>query len=191
MFRTIPLSIIRSFHCTHSNGICHTVLLTACEQDQDGTAVWEISESSWFYYKNIRCRSSECQIQKVSSTKLFICNPTKCIHGTHIATVFRYSYMFWHITLPLSVSSHTNVTCFNIAITALTLIPGSFSLLDLKYQVDDIHKYVINISATWYPGSSCGMLHKMGTIALIYYMLAIFKLACELPDNCQVTCWNK
>jgi len=36
MFRTVPLSIIRSFHCTHSNGICHTDLLTACEQDQDG-----------------------------------------------------------------------------------------------------------------------------------------------------------
>ena len=36
MFRTVPLSIIRSFHCTHSNGICHTALLTACEQDQDG-----------------------------------------------------------------------------------------------------------------------------------------------------------
>ena len=34
MFRTVLLSIIRSFHCTHSNGICHTVLLTACEQDQ-------------------------------------------------------------------------------------------------------------------------------------------------------------
>jgi len=33
MFRTVPLSIIRSVHCTHSNGICHS----ACEQDQDGT----------------------------------------------------------------------------------------------------------------------------------------------------------
>jgi hypothetical protein len=85
------------FHCTHSNGICHT----ACEQDQDGTAVpswscsqavskpvwhipllcvqwktpgdwqrncpkhvefhsknnfWEISASSWFYYRTLsRC----------------------------------------------------------------------------------------------------------------------------------------
>jgi len=36
MFRTVPLSIIRSFHCTRRNGICHTGLLTACEQDQDG-----------------------------------------------------------------------------------------------------------------------------------------------------------
>ena len=74
MFRTVPLSIIRSFftvhtamvyvirvcwqlasrirttlhvsdsssvhhqeffHCIHSNGVCHTGLLTACEQDQD------------------------------------------------------------------------------------------------------------------------------------------------------------
>jgi len=25
------------FHCTHSNGTCHTGLLTACQQDQDGT----------------------------------------------------------------------------------------------------------------------------------------------------------
>jgi len=24
MFRTVPLSIARSFHCTHSNGVCHT-----------------------------------------------------------------------------------------------------------------------------------------------------------------------
>ena len=31
------------FHCTHSNGICHT----ACEQDQDGTAVpsWSCSQA--------------------------------------------------------------------------------------------------------------------------------------------------
>jgi len=35
MFRTVPLSIIRNFfRCTHNNGICHTGLLTACEQDQ-------------------------------------------------------------------------------------------------------------------------------------------------------------
>ena len=33
MFWTVPLSIIRSFHCTHSSGICHTGLMTACEQD--------------------------------------------------------------------------------------------------------------------------------------------------------------
>ena len=39
MFRTVPLSIIRSFHCTHSNGIRHIGLLIAGKQDQDGTAV--------------------------------------------------------------------------------------------------------------------------------------------------------
>ena len=26
------------FHCTHGSGICHRGLLTACEQDQDGTS---------------------------------------------------------------------------------------------------------------------------------------------------------
>ena len=35
------------FHCTHSNGICHTVLQTACEHDRDGTAVpsWSCSRA--------------------------------------------------------------------------------------------------------------------------------------------------
>ena len=33
------------FHCTHSNGICHTGLLTACEQDQDGTS-WSCSQAA-------------------------------------------------------------------------------------------------------------------------------------------------
>jgi len=35
------------FHCTLSNGICHTSLLTACEQDQDGTAVpsWSCTQA--------------------------------------------------------------------------------------------------------------------------------------------------
>ena len=32
VFRTVPLSIIRGFHFTHSNGICHRCMLKACEQ---------------------------------------------------------------------------------------------------------------------------------------------------------------
>jgi hypothetical protein len=36
MFRTVPLSSSGVLHCTHSTGICHTGLLTACEQDWDG-----------------------------------------------------------------------------------------------------------------------------------------------------------
>ena len=38
MFWTVSLSIVCRFSLyTHSNDICHKVLLTACEQDQDGT----------------------------------------------------------------------------------------------------------------------------------------------------------
>jgi len=37
MFRTVPLSIIKIFHCTHNNGKCHTGLLTTCEEHQSGT----------------------------------------------------------------------------------------------------------------------------------------------------------
>jgi len=36
MFRTVPLSITRSFSTVHTEMI---YVLTACEQDQDGTAV--------------------------------------------------------------------------------------------------------------------------------------------------------
>jgi len=37
MFRTVLCPSSGVFHCTHSTGICHTGLLTACEQNQDGT----------------------------------------------------------------------------------------------------------------------------------------------------------
>jgi len=54
MFRTVPLSIIRSFSLSHSNGICHTGLLTACEQDQDET-FW----SSWWWSEEV---SETCRV---------------------------------------------------------------------------------------------------------------------------------
>ena len=39
MFRTVPLYAVWNFSLhTHSSGMCHTGLLTACEQDQDGTS---------------------------------------------------------------------------------------------------------------------------------------------------------
>ena len=50
MFHTVLLSIIRSFfHCTHSYGVCHTGLLTACGQEQDRNAVpsWSCSQAVW------------------------------------------------------------------------------------------------------------------------------------------------
>jgi len=45
MFRTVPLSSSGVFHCTHSNGICHKGLVTACEQDQDGVPSWCCSQT--------------------------------------------------------------------------------------------------------------------------------------------------
>ena len=36
MFRQFLCPSSGVFHCTRSNGICHTVLLTTCKQDQDG-----------------------------------------------------------------------------------------------------------------------------------------------------------
>ena len=35
-----------AFHCTHSNGICHTDLLTACKEDQDGRSFLSKSATS-------------------------------------------------------------------------------------------------------------------------------------------------
>ena len=39
MFQAVPLTIIRSFHCAHSHGICRTGLLTAGEQDQSSSVL--------------------------------------------------------------------------------------------------------------------------------------------------------
>ena len=40
MFRTVPLFHHQEFFTVHTvNGVCHTGLLTACEQDQAGIAV--------------------------------------------------------------------------------------------------------------------------------------------------------
>jgi len=52
MFRTVPCQSSGVFHCTHSNGICHTGLLTACEQDQDGTSWSCCPKHVEFYSKN-------------------------------------------------------------------------------------------------------------------------------------------
>jgi hypothetical protein len=51
MFRTVPVSISLVFHCTHSNGICHTGLLTACDhQDQDGSVPVKLTENLYDIY---------------------------------------------------------------------------------------------------------------------------------------------
>ena len=69
VFWAVPLPIIRS---TFSNGIGHTGLKMAFEQDQDGTsilvlfhAICEIGVSGWFYYKEIcyDAWSHECKKQ--------------------------------------------------------------------------------------------------------------------------------
>ena len=49
------------FHCTHSNGICHTGLLTACEQDQDETS-WSCSKLSAHLYDIYHCGRSTTEI---------------------------------------------------------------------------------------------------------------------------------
>jgi len=53
MFRTVPLSIIRGFSLYTHNVICHTGLLTACEQEEmpdDGQR--NFSKHVEFYFKN-------------------------------------------------------------------------------------------------------------------------------------------
>ena len=51
------------FHCTHSNGICHTGLLTACKQDQDGAPFHPdpvcTVKNSWWWTEEL---SETCRI---------------------------------------------------------------------------------------------------------------------------------
>jgi len=51
MFRTVPLSIIKSFfHCARSNGICHTGLLTAYELDRVGSVLILLASCQHIYH---------------------------------------------------------------------------------------------------------------------------------------------
>jgi len=43
-FGQFPCPSSGVLHCTHDNGICHTGLLTACEQDQDAPS-WSCSQA--------------------------------------------------------------------------------------------------------------------------------------------------
>jgi len=53
MFRTVPLSIIGVFHCTHSNGICHTGLLTVvCTVKNSDNGQRNCPKHVEFYSKN-------------------------------------------------------------------------------------------------------------------------------------------
>ena len=51
------------FRCTHSNGICHTGLLTACEQDQDGSEFHPdlvcTMKNSWWWTEEL---SETCRV---------------------------------------------------------------------------------------------------------------------------------
>jgi len=47
MFRTVPLPSSGVFHCTHSNGICHTGLLTACEQEHAPARLLSVQCVQW------------------------------------------------------------------------------------------------------------------------------------------------
>jgi hypothetical protein len=59
MFRTVPLSIIRSFiHCTLSNVICHIGLYTAFEQDQ------QVLLESFVYSACMTYTIAECTVNK-------------------------------------------------------------------------------------------------------------------------------
>ena len=77
------------FHCKHSDGICHTGLLTACEQDQDGTAAVSC------YLCQVSCYlfcSIYCLCVNVYCTTATGCQPNCSWQMYHIKPV-------WHIPL--------------------------------------------------------------------------------------------
>ena len=70
------------FHCTHSNCICHTGLLTACKQDQDGTTV---NHDNFLTIKPTRCTNFSNFFSEWNSTCFgqFLCPSSGVFHCTH------------------------------------------------------------------------------------------------------------
>jgi hypothetical protein len=107
MFRTVPLSIIRSFHCTHSDGICHKVLLTACKRDQDGksylcfgqflcpsSVVFHCTHSNGICHTRLltACKRDQDGTSSICFGQ-FLCPSSGVFHCTH------NSKPVWHIPL--------------------------------------------------------------------------------------------
>jgi len=67
-----PSSVV--FHCTHNNCICHTGLLTACGQDQDGTAK---AATSWSCPQAVTAVPSWSHMQAVTKPVWHI--PLLCV----------------------------------------------------------------------------------------------------------------
>jgi hypothetical protein len=95
-FQRVPLSISGVFHCTHSDGICHTGLLTACEQEHlllltscqqtcmtYTNAVCTV-KNSWWWAEQLSetCRVSfQEQIWKLSASSWFYCKKLITMKG--------------------------------------------------------------------------------------------------------------
>ena len=79
------------FYCTHGNGLCHTGVLTACEQDQDGTAV--ISQIySWNEILHVSESSSVHQQE-------FFTVHTAMVYVIYVCWQFALSKPVWHIPM--------------------------------------------------------------------------------------------
>jgi len=100
MFRTVPLSIIRSFSLyTHqwymSHRFADSLRAGSRWKFYSKNKFWEISASSWFYYKNL----SRCTITWTSNTSnLFTQNPF-CSSFSFVRVIIRpnndYDYCFY------------------------------------------------------------------------------------------------
>ena len=94
------LSIIRSFPLyTHGSGICHTVLLTACEQDQNGTqfypdfgqflcpssGVFHCTHSNGICHTCLltACEQDQDGTQFHPDLEQFLCPSSGVFHSTH------------------------------------------------------------------------------------------------------------
>jgi len=65
MIWTVPSPSSRVFHCTRNSGICHTGLLTACEQDQDGTILILLTSCPCFNHDDSKMTERTFLIKKI------------------------------------------------------------------------------------------------------------------------------
>jgi len=111
------------FHCTHSNGICHTSLVTACEQDQDGTGsiliiILKVHHScsvfSW------QCMLNAKNAHKTIHRTGFWSLPTRTeVTQPSVALLYTRD-KGWHTTMPRKPRCHvTPITSLEIAIFAV------------------------------------------------------------------------
>jgi hypothetical protein len=149
-------------HCTHSNGMCHTGLLTACEQDQDGPQfhpdpavskpVWHISllcvqwknpdDGRSYWPKHVEFHSKNEFEKSVHLVNFIIRNSLKTLLDPYSEAIWRHKW-----TTEISLRQIFQLSLRDSLMVMKTAIPHADEYLPLSFnwRMKNIYKWLVGL----------------------------------------------